>query len=697
MAIYRNSTTGEIDRAEFENHLKATTRKEGYIEVIMYTPDPNVQIANVTTTDKLSMSNIDAITNIDKYSSNTIATLEENLWLLNGRYIVYQGGTVDGYISNSVSDENGEFEVKPTMKVQLSHTHDIEDFSIILNSAVPSGYPKDIKISCYDDNDTLLGEYTTNIEWQEPTGELDEEEQPIYRTRILDTLPSVNFSINQNNVNYLIIEYGHTRFRHRRIRVSSIMFGKTIVLDQDSITNVDYTDKTSYVCDTLPSRIFKFDVNNYNSIYNVDNPDNGYVKLDKKTRIRFRNGYNVWGYTYDDNGRVMMQDGKPVIDIEQEGVEIEWDNWKELRLIDISANAEETATFTAGSLLDIMDDTYTEEYYPGADRTVREIAEQILTFEGMDLNSIEWSSDGIKKPTYNGSTLLPYEQWEDTAYAAYTLNMPVPETSCKQIIQYLAFMVGATILIKDNGHIKFANLNIEDPTTFTNNYNWNYTDFTSIPAADQLPSVNSLSKISLPKYYARLNQSGDKTIVVNGIQYTKCSVITTITCNAMSVETTYSDCMPVGARIADDDTSGATLVSSQLYTHRGIINLGGYIAGTDTKVEILGYPIETKSVQERNVTSDSLVLDTKIMKSDPSNYNTNGTVKDTEQIKRKYLEWYKKKFKYKIKTRGEPLVNAGDYAVIQTQFTQNMPVYILQNHWTFDGAWDGDMEVITLD
>lgn len=697
MAIYRDPITGKIDRTEFENHLKATTRKEGCIEVIMYTPDPTIQIADVTSTDKLSMSDITAITNIDKYNSNTIATLEENLWLLNGRYIIYQGGTVDGYISNSVSDDNGEFETKPTMKVQLSHDYNVEDFSIILNSAVPSGYPKDIKVSCYDNSDNLLGEYVTNIEWQEPTGEVDEEDQPIYRTRLLETLPSVNFSINEDDVSYLIIEYGHTRFRHRRIRVSSIMFGKTIVLDQSQITHVDYTDKTSYVCDTLPSRVFKFDVNNYNSIYNVDNPDNGYVMLDKRTRVRFRNGYNVWGYIYDDNGKVVMQDGKPVIDIEQEGIEIEWDDWKELRLMDISANAEETATFTAGSLLDIMDDLYTEEYYPGADRTIREIAEQILTFEGLDLNSIEWSSDGIKKPTYNGGQLLPYEQWEDTAYAAYVVNMPIPETTCKQAIQYLAFTVGATILIKNNGHIKFANLNIADSTTFTNSYNWDYSDFVSIPAAEQLPTVSNLSKISLPKYYAALNRSGDQTIVTDGVQYNNCSIITTITCNSMSVETTYSDCMPVGARMANDDTSGATLVSSALYTHRGIVNLGGYVAGTDAKVEILGYPIITKSVQERNVTSDSLILDTKIMKSDPSSYNTNGTVKDAEQIKRKYLDWYNKKFKYRIKTRGEPLVNAGDYATIQTQFTQQMSAYILQNHWTFDGAWEGDMEVITLD
>lgn len=697
MAIYRNPTTGEIDRQEFENHLKTPVRKEGYMEIIMYTPDTNIQIANVNSTDKLDICNISAITNIEKYNSNTVATLEENLWVLNGRYFVYQSGKIDGYISNSVSDENGEFETNPTMTVQLSHLYNIENFSIILNASVPSGYPKDITISCYDNNDTLLSTHKMNVEWQEDTGEVDEDEQPIYRTVLLDTLPSVNFEINEANVDHLIIEYGNTRFRNRRIRVSSIMFGKTLVLDQNNITDVDYLDKASYVCDTLPSRVFKFNVNNYKGIYNIDNPDNGYIKLNKQTRIRFRNGYNVWGYTYDADGKVIMENGHSVINTEQNGIEIEWDNWKELRLMDVSANADESATFTAGSLLDIMDDTFIAEYYEGDARTVREIAETVLTFEGLDLNSIEWSSDHIKRPTYDNNTLLPYDQWEDKEYAAYTIDTVVPEAPCKQIIQYLAFAVGATILIKDNGHIRFACLDIEDSNTFTNQYEWNYSDFVSIPAAEQLATVNSLSKISLPKYYVTINETGEETVYWKGKVYNKCSVISTVTCNSMNSEVTYGDCIPIGGRMANDDESGATLVDIALFSHRGIINLGGYVAGTDAKVEILGYPVDVKAIQERDVASDSLVLDTKIMSYDPPNYNTDGTIKDPEQIKRKYLQWYRKRFKYTIGTRGEPLVNAGDYAIIKTQFTERMPVYILQNHWTFDGAWEGDMEVIALD
>ena len=697
MAILRD-TLGNINRQEFENHLKARTRKEGYMEILMYTPDLSIQVSDISSTDKLNVCDISTISNIDKYTNSTIATLEENLWLLNGRFITYQGGLVDGYISNSVSDENGEFTTTPSINIQLSRASKIENFSVILNSAVPTGYPKDITIKCYDGNDTLLNTFTQNIEWQEDTGEVDEEDQPVYRTVLLDSLPSVNFEMNVNNVSYIVIEFGDTRFRHRRIRVSSIAFGKTLVLDQDSILNVDYMDKTSYVCDTLPSRTFRFDVNNYEGIYNVDNPNNGYVKLNKQTRVRFRNGYNVYGYEYDENGYVVMEDGAPVIDYsDQDSVEIEWDNWKELRLMDVSANADESATFTAGSLLDIMEDTYTQELYNGADRTVQEIAESVLTFEGLDLNSIEWSSDGIPKPTYNEGTLLPYEQWEDTVYNAYTVNMPMPEVQCKQILQLLAFTVGATILIKDNGHIKFANLNITDSNTFTDHYNWNYQDFESIPAAEQLATISDLTEISLPKYYANLDYSGEETIRINDYTYANCTVITTVNCNVVNTETSYSECLPIGCRMANDDTSGATIAYNELYCRRGIINLGGFVGGTTAKVEILGYPIRTKQIQERNVTSNSLVLDTKIIKDDVSSYNSDATINEKEQIKRKYLEWYKKKFKYKITTRGEPLVNAGDYAIIQTQFTGQMPAYILQNHWTFDGTWSGDMEVIALD
>lgn len=714
MAVHRDEF-GNLDMQDFENHLKSRTRKEGYMDIIMYTPDTNIQISSVTSTDKLSICNIDAVTDLDKYNSGTVATLEENLWLLDGRFIVYQGTPIDGYISESVSNENGEFETNPKMKVNLAHVSNIENFSVMLNPAVPSAYPKSIIVHCYNASDTEVATFTERIEWEDTSG-----------SHILETLPSVNFEINTNNISYLEIEFVKTRFRHRRIRVSTIMFGKTIYLDQDAVLNVDFDDKTSYVCDTLPSRTFSFDVNNYDGFYNIDNPENGYINLTRQTRIRFRNGYNVFGYEYNQDGTVKMEDefeyttveqqvyddeGNPVVDEDGnpvthyvgvetvkranafpvinyelgEGVEIEWDSWKELRLMDVSANADESATFTCGSLLDVMEETYTTDIYPNDERRVAEIVNDILVYEGFDLNSVEFSTD------ING-----------TNFGDYRINVPIPEVTCKEVLQLLAFSVGATLLIKDNGHIKFANLNISDPTTFTNSYTWHYTDFESIPAAEQLNTINNLSQISMPKYYAGLEQSGDidnfvanNSAITTGNVYSHCKVITTATCTSVSNEITYSDAYVIGARLSDENSQSVlqaiSLGTIRLYSKRGLISLIGFSGGEEVKVEIIGYPIEIKTIQERNVTSNSLVLDTRVMQYDIKVNDQN------EYIKNKYLEWYKKKFKYTFNNRGEPLVNAGDYGIIQTQFSAQMPVYILKNHWTFDGTWAGDMEVIALD
>ena len=667
-----------------QEYLNAQIRQEGYMEIMMYVPDPTIKIGSVSSSDILQYSDIDAIKDIKKYSSITIATLEENLWLLNGRFPnIVDGTTTPGYISNTMSDENGEFETNPRVVVNLSNTSSIERFSIMLNPSVPSAYPNSIKVHCYN-GDTLIQTFNKDIVIKEEA--VDDEGETVVTTSLLETLPSVIFEMNIDNINKLEIEFVGTRYGHRRIRMSTILFGKMIHLDQDQVLNADFLDKTSYASDTIPTRTFKFDVNNYEHIYDVDNPDNGYINLDNQTIVQFRSGYNVYGYQKDDNGDLILDEQNyPIIDNPEQLSEIEWDDWKELRLMNVYANTDESATFECGSVLDIMEEEYTQEYYTGHDRTVGEITDAILAFESLDLNTIEWSSDGIKKPTYDGNTLLPYEQWTDTSYRDYVIGTVLPSAACRELIQLLAFAVGATILIKDNGKIKFANLDIDKPSTFTHQFNWSYRDFEDLPGAEQLESISTLSDLSLPKYQSYLDESeGVKEIL-------------TVNISSVNTEVTYTECAPTGASVTEDDISGATVQSNTLFARQGLIRMGGLTTSNPAKVVIYGYPIITNTVQERDVTSNTLILDTKVMKSDPSSWNSNGTVKQTEMIKRKYLEWYKKKFKYKITTRGEPLVDAGDYGIIQTQFTAEMPCYILQNHWTFDGAWAGDMEVIALD
>ena len=601
-----------------QKYLNVTTRREAYMDIMMYVPDENITITNVSCNDVLQYSNLESITNIKNYSSTTIATLEEDLWTLDGSFINPTSGVrYNGYISNSVSDNNGDFATNPTINVTLLAASEIEYFSLILNPAVKSSYPVQVKITTNNGNTYIK---TTLSE---------------------TTLPNIIFELNESNVTSLSIEFIGTQRGGRRIRLANIMFGKVITLNQDELINTDYLDKTSYVCDSIPSRTFTFTLNNYSKAYNVDNPNNSVIDLDRQTKVIMRNGYNIFGFN-DDTGE---------FDLEYRGTQIEWDDWKELRLLEVITNDDDTCSFECGSILDMMTDVYTKEIFLN-NRRVDYITVQLLNFIGLSTDTIEFSTDN------NGKS-----------YGEYEVNVPLPQLPIREIIQLLAFSVGATLLIKDNGIIKFANLDISNPSSFTRTHTFDYEDFASIPVAERLPST---SKISLPKYNAIIGELDTS----NPLQ--------SFNITAYNTQISYSACTDAYVSVDPNDTTGGTIQVSWLGCQNGELQCS--LPTTNAlKVNLFGKRITVSQSQDRTITNDTLIIDTQLMKEDNNNF-----------IKSKYIGWYSKQFKYKMNTRGEPLVDAGDYTIIQSPFTSQLPAYVLQNHITFDGTWSGDMEVIAL-
>lgn len=600
-----------------QKYLNIPIRAEGYIDIIMYAQDAKVNIANISSNSVNTYSNIETLKDIKSYTNTTIATLEENMWLLNGRFPNPTPGVrYNGYISNEVSDEQGNFTTNPKIDIELATISEIESFSLILNSAVPSGYPKQIKCTFYSE-ETILTDITQDL-------------------TTVDTLPNIIFDVNQENVTKVTVEFIGTRRGKRRIRLSNLMFGRVINLDQNQVISTDYTDKCSYVPDSIPSRIFSFTMNNYNQIYNIDNPENGYINLDRNTVVLIRNGYNIFGYD-EENQRMDNPD---------KFQQIEWDDWKELRLLNITTS-DDTCTFECGSVLDMMEDTYTNETFIN-NRSVESITDTLMQFEGLPDNTIIFSNDDDGK-----------------SYGAYTINTVLPELPVRELIQLLAFSVGATLLIQDDGTIKFANLKLNDLNSFTNHHEFSYKDFESVPAAEQLENTTN---ISLPKYNS--TTENDVTEIVR----------TTVAQN--QVEITYSECVPVSALPENK------VVPISMFCKRANLNVSVSEAEPQIEVTVMGHKISTVETQERSVTKDTLIIDTKLMKEDPG-----------DKIKEKYKSWYSKKFKYTMDTRGEPLVDAGDIAKIQTPFSgedQLINGYVLQNHIAFDGSWSGDMEVVKL-
>ena len=548
-----------------QKYLNVTTRAEGYMDIMMYIPDPHASIADITSNDILEYSNLDSLKDIRNYTTTTIATLEENLWLLNGAFInPTSGRKYNGYISNTMSNENGEFDVNPNIDIQLVSTTNVEYFSLILNPSVKSGYPKNIKLECLNETEETI-----------KTIEIDTSKEA--------TLPNIIFDIHTDNIAKLHIEFIGTFTGHRRIRIASVMFGKVITLNQNEVLKTDYIDKCSYVPDSIPSRTFSFTLENYSKKYNIDNPNNMYLELDRQTQVLVRNGYNVYGYTEEslEGGKIRATMINP-----DRIQQIEWDDWKEFRLLNISTGNDDTCTFECGSILDMMTDTYIKERFIN-DRTVSYIISDLLNFMGLSTNIVTFSTDD------NGKS-----------YGEYIINTVLPELPVRELIQLLAFSVGATLLIKDDGTIKFANLNLNKPESFTHHHKFTYSDFESVPVAEQLESTN---KVSLPKYHS--------------IQEEAISEITTANVSAYKVELSYGDCSPTSAQVAEDDTSGGSVQGVELYTHRCILTMNLPQADTTTKVVIYGHKINTVQTQDRSITNDTLIIDTQLINNDPRKYN----------------------------------------------------------------------------
>ena len=281
-------------------------------------------------------------------------------------------------------------------------------------------------------------------------------------------------------------------------------------------------------------------------------------------------------------------------------------------MLNVSTDSEDICTIECGSILDMMTDVYTGERFLN-NRTVSQIISNLLSFMGLSSSTVIFDTDG-----------------DGTSYGSYIINTVLPELPVRELIQLLAFSVGATLTIEDDGTIKFRYIDLSDPTTYDRVHSFNYHDFVSTPAAEQLENTEN---ISLPKYNSVVD-STEKDI-------------TTVDVSAYNVEVSYSDCVPTGAHKDPEDPSQGSVQSYDLYAHKGFLTMNIPVAGVSTKVVITGYAISTLQTQDRSVTKDTLILDTQLMSTD-----------ENDAIKNKYIEWYSKKFKYRITTRGEPLVDA---------------------------------------
>ncbi len=609
------------------------------VDIMMFLPDKNISFpSNAVTLNTKALSytsNLQSLLEFSSLPQANIATFENNSWILDGSFIspseAYGGGgdSYTGYISNDMTDDNGDYAVNPIMTIKLATAApNVEYISVRFAGGIDTSYPKTFKIRTFNSSSALIKEHTFDMTAQ--TG-----------------LPLLVAPIGDNNVSKVEFEFVGTVCPHRRSRLNKVMFGKVEEVDKYYLQSWDIDDKASLVADSIPTKTLTYSVINYDGDYDIDNPGNKIPKNYGDVLVLFTFGMEnngLWKYA-------------PT---------------KTFNLTDISTTPDGVVTFSCGSLLDTLTKTYDHDIYEGP-RTIASVMTNLLSFSG-----------------------VATDQCELNEFADYTINIPLPENSVRELIQRLAFSCGATLTIDDNNKIIFSKKNII-PTADTPKFMFNQPNpfnsagvFLEEPRAEALANTTNIGMYTYDsKIVTEYDTSGNEklselgSIDVSTINPTRISFSPA----AGSAQFDNADIESQYARIVRVD---------EIYSQHAVVTLTWTNAATPPiKVKVYGRKVETTKTMPKTANMDTLLLDSGLALTVPENL-----IKPTNPNPNTfyYTDWYGAKFKYVCKTRGEYLVKAGDIVYFETPFSNGKPSlvgYVLRNSYSSNDD-SGEMEVITI-
>lgn len=605
------------------------------VDIMMFLPDKNISFpSNAVTVNKQSLSyttNLQSLLEFSSLPQANIATFENNSWILDGSFISpsksYGGGgdSYTGYISNDMTDDNGNYTTNPILTVSLSAPAPIIEYlSIKFAGGIDTSYPKTFKIRTYGSSG-MLKEYTTDISTQ--TG-----------------LPLLVVKIGDKNVSKVEFEFVGTVCPHRRSRLNKIMFGKAEQVNPYYLQDWNIDDKASLVADSIPTKTLSYSIIDYEGSYNIDYPGNKIPKNYNDVIILF------------------------TLAMEKDGL-WKYAPTKTFNLINISTSSEGIVTFECGSVLDILTDTYDHDIYNG-ERTIREVMNSLLSFSGIGI-----------------------DQCELNEFENYKINIPLPESPVREIIQRLAFSCGATLTTNDDNKIIFSQKNIV-PTKNTSKFMFNQPEpFNSAGVLLEEPQAEALSNTTNIAMYM-YNSIVDEEISELGSSDISTVNPTKITFSATAGSAQF-DALAIQEQYAD-------LTVIDVYSQHATVQVSWNENATPPiKVTAQGRKVTTTKTLPKTVNMDTLLLDSGLA------YDTEANNKIMNNLIRPanpdpkifyYTDWYGSKFKYKCKTRNEYLVKAGDIIYFETPYSNGKPDrvgYVLRNSYS-DSSDNGEMEVVMI-
>ena len=342
---------------ENQNNLLVS---ESDIEVSIKLTDPDAyEDASATDDGHVYYANTDHIVSDGVKNIRPYATLERNLWLLDGSREVVPASNYGevGFVDNALSLEDKTFSANPIVTIGFTkvHTNLLQGVTITWSDFLDE-YAEEFIVTAYNGTNVVAKKTVTGNS-------------------------SVTSPIMVDIVNYdsITIEIVKWSMALRRARIDEVFIGANVIFSKRDVFSYSCSYNADPISAELPKSEVSFSLNNVDRTFNPYNAGGMSKYLIERQEISVRYGFKLEsGIEWISGGKFYLSEW----DAKQGGIEAE---------------------FTARDLLEFMTDTYNKGLYNPNGTSLYDLAEDVLLDANLPVNadgSVKWVIDDSLKNIY---------------------------------------------------------------------------------------------------------------------------------------------------------------------------------------------------------------------------------------------------------------------------------------------------------
>ena len=337
---------------------------ESDVEISLKLTDPDAsEDANPDDNGHLFYSDVDYVVMDGEKDVRPYATLERNLWLLDGsREILPDNnhGAV-GYIGSEFSKITKLFSKNPVVSINFSQVHSNVIQGITIRwSEFLNEYAEEFIVTAYNGETTVATKRVTD-------------------NNAVSSVVQVDM-VDYDRITIDIVKWS---LPYRRARIDEIFLGILHIYNKKSMFSYNHSQSISPISSELPKAEVSFSVDNLDGSYNPYNNEGLSKYLMERQEINVKYGYKLdGGYEWINGGKYYISEW----DAKQNGM---------------------SADFKARDLFEFMTDTYYKGLYNPNGTSLYDLAEDVLRDANLPLNSdgsVKWVIDDKLK---SNTTVAP--------------------------------------------------------------------------------------------------------------------------------------------------------------------------------------------------------------------------------------------------------------------------------------------------